>query len=733
MHIYYLKVTLVLFYLFLPVQSIIAQEFSIVSGIVIDSETEIGLSNANIIFPDLDMGTSTDDSGRFILEKLPIGSHRFEVSIIGYKRNISTVDLLKDENNLIIKLDVEPLIMDKVEVQSLITSRLSTEKVEIISGDQIAKQEIQSLSELLESVPGVDVQTAYSLGRNVNVSIRGSSDYKPGGYNNRVLLLLDGFPILIPNSGAADWNAIPINNIQRVEVLHGPASALYGQNSMGGVINLITKNSKSRDKPSFGLSLGNYGAKSFNASSGFSVGSFKAFGDISTISSDGHRFNSDSELFRLSGKLEQNKGDGKLLTLSTIFTESMTGHPGFVTPDRPSLVSYRVSRRSSRYLQIHHRLKFKRKIAWSNSLAVHSFLTNYKDRKDTPADAIEGNSRYDDLSITGRSELFSMLSSNTLIIAGIEGSFDKSNVTVMNPIYGTPVQQTLASFLQARKSFGGGWSFVSGLRADYRRVDPGNNFSPRYFKALSPKLSINYRYSTKGILFLSINKGFRAPSLSELYLLHASSYGLFLQGTPSLNAESVWALEVGYKYDYSKNLFWKAQLFYNRYRDMIDFVYAVPVKALNWQSISSSGAELQLQTNLRKNVRLSFDYSFLYMENLTGDSPLLYRPKHKFNGILTFNKKKIFASISGRFVSKQLYENFLSHDYDLVDDKVIFPLKWMPSLFLVNANFSYKFHSIIFSTKIENIFDKEYQLIQDYPMQGRTWIFSISNKLNTKE
>ncbi len=729
MRIYFSKATLVFFCLFLSYQSLEAQDLFKVLGIVIDSETEVGLPNANVIIPDLDMGTSTDESGRFVLEKLPIGSHRFEVSIIGYKRNISTLDIINDEINLIIKLDLEPLIMDRVEVQGLITSRLSTEKVEVITGDHISKQEIQSLSELLESVPGVDVQTAYSLGRNVNVSIRGSSDYKPGGYNNRVLLLLDGFPILIPNSGAADWNAVPINNIQRVEVLHGPASALYGQNSMGGVINLITKHSGSNDKPSFSLSLGNYGAKRLNASTGFSLGSFQAFGDVSTISSDGHRFNADSELFRLSGKLERKKGEKELLTLSTIFTESLTGHPGFVNPDRPSLVSYRLSRRSSRYLQLHHRLKLKSKIAWSNSVAVHSFLTNYKDRKDTPIEAIEGNSRYDDLSITGRSELFSMLSSSMVIIAGIEGGFEKSNVTVMNPIYGIPLQQTLASFFQTKKSFGGGWSFVSGLRADYRRVDPGNNFSPRIFKAFSPKLSITYRQPSKGILFISINKGFRAPSLSELYLLHASSYGLFLQGTPSLKPESVWALETGYKHEYSNSLLWKVQLFHNRYRDMIDFVYAIPVKALNWQSVSSSGAELQLETKLKKDVRASFDYSFLYMKNITGDTPLLYRPKHKLNGTLSLNQKNLLVSISGRFVSRQRYEDFLAHDYELIDNRVIFPLEWMPSLFLANSNFSYKFRSVMFSVKIENIFDSEYQLIQDYPMQGRTWIFSISNKL----
>ena len=165
-----------------------------------------------------------------------------------------------------------PYLLDGVEVRGLMTSRLSTEKVEVITADQIDQREAHSLSELLAFVPGVDVQSAYSLGRNVNVSIRGSSDYKPGGYNNRVLLLLDGFPITIPNSGAADWNAVPIDNIQRVEVLRGPASALYGQNSMGGVINLITETPESNQQRSVVVSMGSYGFSKVAGSGGLSIG-----------------------------------------------------------------------------------------------------------------------------------------------------------------------------------------------------------------------------------------------------------------------------------------------------------------------------------------------------------------------------------------------------------------------------------------------------------------------------
>ena len=147
--------------------------------------------------------------------------------------------------------------------------------------------------------------------------------------------------------------------------------------------------------------------------------------------------------------------------------------------DRPSLVSYRLSQSSSRYIQVHHRTDRKERISWSNSIALHSFLTNYSDRDDTPPAEAESDSRYDDLSTTVRSELFSMLSPSLLIMTGVEGGLDRSDVNVMNPIYGALVQQTLASFMQVRKSLGGGWALVSGLRADYRRVDPGNGFTYR--------------------------------------------------------------------------------------------------------------------------------------------------------------------------------------------------------------------------------------------------------------
>lgn len=699
-------------------------------GRVIDGAANLGLANANVLIPDLGLGTATDEDGNFYLPDLPTGSYRIEATVIGYEKSEANVEVKADgETAVVLKLLIEPLFMEGVEIQGLLSSRLSREKVEVITSEQIAEREIHSLSELLASLPGVDVQAAHSFGRNVNVSIRGSSDYKPGGYNNRVLLLLDGFPIHMPNSGAPDWNAIPLDNVQRVEVLHGPSSALYGQNSMGGVINLITRESRPQSSPSAKVSLGNYKTGKIAVSAGGPVGSFDGVFNLSAFSSDGHRFNAESDLRRFSGRLHRRMDNGGELSISTILAQSTLGHTGFVVPEQPSLVSYRLSERSSRYLQLHHRKLLDRGQSWNTSLALHSFLTHYRDRSDTPVRAREDDTRYDDLSLAGRSEILLVPDARFMVLIGMEGAVDQSDVTVMNPMYGTLVQQTVAPFIQSRASLGQGWSLVGGLRYDYRYVIPGHGYTERSFRAVSPKLSFTYREPTKRLFHLSVNKGFRAPSLSELYLLHASSYGLFLQGTPTLKPETVWALETGYKHEHSPDLNWKVELFYNHYRDMIDFVYGVPVKAQNWKSVTASGGEFQINTKLSEGVLIGAHYSFLSMTDLSGTGPLLYRPKHKFNTAVTFRGNKVSAGVAARFVSRQRYEDFLSHDYDAIDSRVVFPLKWLPQRFLMDANVSYGFRSVDVSLKVENLLDTDYALIQNYPMQGRTWTVTLSSNL----
>ena len=191
-----------------------------------------------------DLGVVSDPYGKYSLE-IERGTYQLEFSMIGYKPVVENIIIQNENVKKDIYLESTILELDEVEVQGIFSTRLGYESVDVIKGKYIKDLQKNSVSDVLRTLPGLDVQFAQPNGRNVNVSIRGSSDYKPGGYNNRVLVLLDGFPIQIPNSGTPDWSSLPLENIARIEIDNSPTSAQYGHNSMGGVINLITNKSNS--------------------------------------------------------------------------------------------------------------------------------------------------------------------------------------------------------------------------------------------------------------------------------------------------------------------------------------------------------------------------------------------------------------------------------------------------------------------------------------------------------
>ena len=86
--------------------------------------------------------------------------------------------------------------------------------------------------------------------------------------------------------------------------------------------------------------------------------------------------------------------------------------------------------------------------------------------------------------------------------------------------------------------------------------------------------------------------------------------------------------------------------------------------------------------------------------------------------------------LSGRYTSRQRYEDFLGK-WEASGSYVQFPLKWLPEIFIVDAILKQSIGSIKITLKIQNLFDKEYQVIQDYPMSGRTWLISFTSIINS--
>ena len=687
------------------------------TGHVKNNVTGKSIPNANIIIREIDQGTASNPYGYFELN-LSKGTYTLETSVLGFKTD--SREIIIDENNIELNIDLQTAMLEfsEIQVQGLFTTRLGSESVDVIDSDKIKSMDKESVSDVLRDIPGVDVQFAHPNGRNVNISIRGSSDYKPGGYNNRVLVLLDGFPILIPNSGSPDWNSLPLESIQRIEVDNSPASAQYGHNSMGGVINLITDHNGTDNNTILRLSGG------ANTTGQISLTHRKKKGDwaygINTMvrSSEGHRFNADDKIARIRTYLRYGDNKGRSYRLSHILSYSDIGHPGFI-----SSPSYRRSDRLTQYIQGHGFYPISNGLSMSHSIFLNKFDTHYYPRNNIPDDYTDTDQTYyDDIMVGFRSEMLITKWARWIIMAGSDVDWSQSDVDVFNSMYDAPTQLSVGGFIQSKYSIGNGWNFGSGLRYDYRLSNPGGNYQKRIYTHLSPKINIMYTSRGKRAFTLAYSEGFRAPSLSELYLYYESSYGLITKGNPELTPEKVKAVELTYEHPHSDAWYWSISLFHNRYENMIDFIYAIPVLSINREGVTGMGGEFQFKWKPIDTLTFRGSYAYLDMTD-RGGAPILYRSKHRGQANVRYQTALVNIQLGIQAWSKQIYEDFLSGSH------FDFPIRELPERIIPELILSREVNGFTGSLHITNLFDTKYELIQDFPMPGRAWQFNLTKTL----
>ena len=505
--------------------------------------------------------------------------------------------------------------------------------VSVITRDQIAKSSAGSVADLLRTVPGITVTESGGAGGSTVVNLRGA---EPG----HTLVLIDGVRVNEPAAatGGFDFATLTLTDIDRIEVVRGPQSALYGSDAMGGVINIITRRAAKGDaRSSVTVEGGSYGTARTTLSAAKSSGAISLAGSGTWFNTDGfsrqgnrdHNEADGTEKFagNLNGSIDA--GDGVKLDFGVDGFNETAGFDESKNPDAKSVQTRTLVNGFSRLTfptldgQLHNSLTA---FAMDDSRLVY----------DDTATPTTTNFHGSDVGTEYQGDF--TLGSNGTFLFGSRLEEESGTVT-------------------------GGYTPFTGKRDLYAlygldQVNIGDrlhlSFGGRYDGALVGQGFLTGRATaiydlqeTETRLRASIGTGAKRPTFYEL---HAPFYG-----NAALENESSIGGDVGFDQTLMDGrLQLSATEFYNRFHNLIDF-NPPSYQAVNVTQAETAGAELSATANIIPGkLSGTASYTYLFSRNLASDVPLSRRPANSGTVALTYTGiENLATTLSATFVGER--------------------------------------------------------------------------------
>ena len=611
------------------------------------------LLGANIIIDGTLLGTATNSKGRFTISKIKNGSYQVSASMIGYKKYQS--ELIEITNNEI-ELSIE-LIPTSYQYDQLIISankfgqdlRKISSSGYVIDAKIFAEKNYQKIDDAFRYVPGIIMTQD-------QISIRGSSGYSRGA-GTRVLVAIDGIPIYTPDTGEIIWELVPLNDIERIDIIKGASSSLYGSSAIGGVINIITKEITSNplsfvklqggiyDNPSFDKWQWTDKTLSYNSQS---ISHSRSFGNLSLSTSlsrfEDLSYKKNDDQLRYSAFLKANYNFSESTSLSFLGTGYTRERKTFINwkdlnnalvPTDSDLGEFISSDRTILGMNLNHILNDKLSISFIPSV----YISYWSDQTES---ANKSSSRL------YRSELRTNynITSGANLITGVE--FQYNNVG--SNIFGNRHTNVIGLFSQLDYNIVDPLNLSLGIRYDNSQlVDLSSENS------ISPKLGINYKLNENTYLRASLSKGFRAPSLAEAFTSTTIS-GLTVIPNSKLKSETSYSFEAGINHNFYNTVTLDFTVFNNEYYDMIEIEFDPFSGEAFFNNLTRAriqGVDLSTVTSLlSQNLSFSLGYTFLWARDIEENSALKYRPRHTAIAGINFKHDYFEMGIDIRYLSR---------------------------------------------------------------------------------
>ncbi|HUX56141.1 MAG TPA: TonB-dependent receptor [Bacteroidales bacterium] len=497
-----------------------------IKGIVTDSDKQ-PLPGTTIFLPELNKGTTANHAGEFFITNLPIGKVKIQFSFMGYNTQIKTIDVLPGDNIVNVQLTTSVIQSQEVVISGgyVSSQHENAVKIDILRSKDISLSGTPNFMESLTLVPGVDM---ISKGQGVSKPvIRGLS-------MNDIVVLNNG--VRIENYQFSENHPLGIddNDVDRVEVIKGPASLLYGSDAIGGVLNFIKENPAPTGKI-----IGDYRMQlhsntlGMNNSLGLKGSSEHLFGGLRIGNKTHADYKQGGSEYVPNSRFKEwsvNANSGYTGEIGTfkIFYDYFKQDLGMTVPDVIPLIMEQGRNNDFWYQDLGHHLVSSQnklylgKFKWETNIAYQSALRKLQTFLEVPF--VEMNLS----TITYESKLYLPSGKNSEFIIGIQG-MDQTNRNKNNrasQFLPDADVNNIGGVALAKYTFPEKITLQGGLRYDVYKTETyalGIEGTESYhapvlknFSSLSGSLGATYSINEKWIFRTNLAKAFRVPNLSEL-------------------------------------------------------------------------------------------------------------------------------------------------------------------------------------------------------------------------
>ena len=602
-----------------------------------------------------------------------------------------TEELTPPSDELSVAVISKRIKAKKSKVYSASKSNVSatnvTDNVNIITSEEMKLQGMTTVSQALNSLPGISVTHSGGLGQTTSLFVQGFS-------NKYTLILIDGVRYSDPiNTSGSDISNILIDDIERIEVIKGAQSGVWGADAAAGVINIITKKAKPGTHASVGVEGGSYQYKSINASLSHRTHTYDVMLSALRTTQDG--FTAQAPKGKDIDQYEKDPYRNTTVNLKAGYWLNADNRIEFGYHDINSLVHYDSfgpdSNGKNDYRGKTGYLRYK---LYVGSHTIETTLSQgYFHNKEL--DTIYGIN--DSVGKTPSIEVkdtFKYGKDSMLVFGGI---YEKRDIayTQVGQTEETKDENNKAIYLNNTNRFG------NLVLSEALRYDDFSEFDSK----VTGKVGAKYLFSENFNVYTNYSTGYKAPNMMDMINIWGAS-------NFDLKPEDIKSFNVGLEY-YGLNV----NLFKNEIDNMIVWESApwpVPGKNVNIDGTSTlKGVEVSYQKMFFEKLLLGGNYTYVDAKDADGDR-LLRRPRYQvgLNASYLVTKKLVFSA-DGTYIGSRKDSDFSTFPATDVETG---------NYLLANVNIGYKIDKT-WSTyfKINNILDREYQTVYGYATARRSF------------